>query len=431
MRKNEVVAILLVFFVVNLFACKNSSINNKIPAINTIKEEERIVPSINNVIVKEKTSQSIQWQRPYPFGIRKNFIPTRNETKSNDEVAISYASYPSFHGLPDKVIEKKVNQIIKGYIDNELMEFWNSIGMGRNVYFSHYQILFVDEHICSILFHRYGYRWTESYVMNINLQEGKLLEPEDFFVKDYDYYPVMRDYCLKDLTEQRLSEGRDPTNMQGKLLYRFDFNVTANGFYAYFNEIFSHATGDYAVFIPFSIFGENCLLKPKKSLYGYFDCPEGWKYFDDNDFLIKYPALLDSDGFVMNMTYNDEDDNGSNFNLNLIVQNTGEISFKIQQKNDWNAEPISKNDKDKLVNIDSVEFEETYQNSEMNDQATQKVMMEERYTYRTIITSIDKAVYWITITIQSLPLNDVTNWEDQKVKLYYYVNQILSTFELK
>lgn len=430
MRKKEVVAILLVFFVINLFSCKNSSINNKIPGISTIKEEERIIPSINDVVIKEKISQSIQWQSPYPFGIRKNFIPTRNETKSNDEVAISYASYPSFHGLPDKVIEKKVNQIIKGYIDNELKEFWNSISMGRNVYFSHYQILFIDENICSILFHRYGYRWTESYIMNIHLQEGKLLKPEDFFVKGYDYYPIMRAYCLKDLTEQRLSEGRDLTNMEGKLLYKFDFNVTANGFYAYFNEIFSHATGDYAVYIPFSIFGENCLLKPKKSLYGYFDCPDGWKYFDENNFLIKYPTLLDADGFVMNMTYNDEDDDGSNFNLNLLVQNTGEISFKIQQKNGWNAEPINKNDKEKLVNIDSVEFEKTQKSSETKDQVSQMITIKEDTTFRTILTKSERIEYNITISITSLPLKDQSVWEDQKEKLYYYVNQILSTFEL-
>ncbi|MDD4663539.1 MAG: hypothetical protein PHD83_02600 [Caldisericia bacterium] len=430
MRKKEVVAILLVFFVINLFSCKNSSINNKIPGISTIKEEERIIPSINDVVIKEKISQSIQWQSPYPFGIRKNFIPTRNETKSNDEVAISYASYPSFHGLPDKAIEKKVNQIIKGYIDNELKEFWNSISMGRNVYFSHYQILFIDENICSILFHRYGYRWTESYIMNIHLQEGKLLKPEDFFVKGYDYYPIMRAYCLKDLTEQRLSEGRDLTNMEGKLLYKFDFNVTANGFYAYFNEIFSHATGDYAVYIPFSIFGENCLLKPKKSLYGYFDCPDGWKYFDENNFLIKYPTLLDADGFVMNMTYNDEDDDGSNFNLNLLVQNTGEISFKIQQKNGWNAEPINKNDKEKLVNIDSVEFEKTQKSSETKDQVSQMITIKEDTTFRTILTKSERIEYNITISITSLPLKDQSVWEDQKEKLYYYVNQILSTFEL-
>ncbi|MCE5223420.1 DUF4163 domain-containing protein, partial [bacterium] len=400
MRKNEVVAIVLVFFVANLFSCKNSSINNKIPDMNTIKEEERIISSTNDVAVKEKTSQSIQWQSPYPFGIKKNRIPNRNETKSNDKVAISSASYPSFHGLPDKDAEKNVNQLIQGYIEDELKEFWNYKNMSgdfyTNLYFGNYQILFVDESICSILFHRYGYRWTESHVMNINLQEGKLLEPKDFFVKDYDYYPVMRVYCLRDLTEQRLGEGRDPTNMEGKLSYRFDFNVTANGFYVYFNEIFSHATGDYAVYIPFSIFGENCLLKPKKSLYGYFDCPEGWKYFDESNFLIKYPALLDSEGLVMNMAYHDAREDGSTFVLHIPVQNAGDISIQIQQKQGWHFEPVSKNGQKKTVNIDSAEFEETYQSSEMKDQATQKVTMEERYTFRTILTKMDKTEYWIT-----------------------------------
>jgi len=37
MRKKDVSAILLVFFVVNLFSCKNSSINNKILDINSIE----------------------------------------------------------------------------------------------------------------------------------------------------------------------------------------------------------------------------------------------------------------------------------------------------------------------------------------------------------------------------------------------------------
>lgn len=336
--------------------------------------------------------------------------------------------------MPDKEAEKNVNQLIQGYIEDELKEFWDKKNRSgdfyTNLYIGNYQILFVDESICSILFHRYGYRWTESHVMNIQLQKGKLLKPEDFFVKDYDYYPVMRAYCLKDLTEQRLSEGRDPTNMEGKLLYRFDFNVTANGFYAYFNEIFSHATGDYTVYIPFSIFGDNCLLKAKKSLYGCFDCPDGWKYFDESNFLIKYPALLDADGLVMNMSYMDEEHPDSTFTLHVPVQDTGDISFRIQQKRGWNFEPIEKKDQNKLIYIDSAECEETYQSSEKKDESTQMITMEERYAFRTMLTTIDKTEYLITITFQSLPLSDVTNWEAQKERLYYIANQILSTFEM-
>ena len=434
MRKKEVVVILLVFFIANLFSCTNATINNKISDINFIESGEKDKTSTNDVTIKEKRSKSIVWTSPFPFGIKKNRIPTRNETKSNNQVAISSASYPSFHDLPDKKTEQKVNQLIKGYIDDELKEFWDKKNRSgdfyTDIYIGTYQILSVDENICSIIFHRYGYRWTKSHVMNIDLQEGKFLKPEDFFMKGYDYYPVMRAYCLKDLTEQRLNEGRDPTNMEGKLLYRFDFNVTANGFYAYFNEIFSHATGDYAVFIPFSIFGDNCLLKAKKSLYGCFDCPDGWKYFNESNFLIKYPALLDADGLVMNMSYMDEEHPDSTFTLHVPVQDTGDISCRIQQKQGWNFEPIKKKDQNKLIYIDSAECEETYQSSEKKDESTQMITMEERYTFRTMLTTIDKTEYLITITFQSLPLSDVPNWEAQKERLYFLANQILSTLEL-
>jgi hypothetical protein len=384
-------------------------------------------------------STDIVWTNPKPYGIIDNLVPLKQKGSDGQNFIMSMGSYPSFNDLPDKEVEKRINQIIKGYIDEEIERFWNEKQslfdqeiLGRNLYLGSYQILFVDSQLCSILFHRSGYRWTESKAMNIDLVEGKLIDTSGWFKQGYDYQKVMKAYCRKDLAKQYEKKYGQKSVVKIDLDYDLDFNITSKGLYVYFNLAFDNADGAWSVFVPFSVFGNNCLLQPSKSLYGYYDCPEGWNYREVG-FLIKYPAVLDQKGKENNVTSSAKDES-FNLVIQLPIKEATSVSMEIKSQTYYDSEiqpkPINTTNQETTMMIDGSLFEKSREITDQKNAQTNKSMREETFILRTIRDRLDRMEYTITITIQSLPFETEKEWQEQAYKTYFQINQVLSTLEL-
>ena len=82
-------------------------------------------------------------------------------------------------------------------------------------------------------------------------------------------------------------------------------SLTNDGFYLIFDDLFSRAEGRWVVHAPYSAFGDSCLLNEFKDAYGFFSVPVGWSYIYNernllSNFIIKFPAIKDENGYVIN-----------------------------------------------------------------------------------------------------------------------------------
>lgn len=437
---NKTLCIILSISLLFLTSCQKKQVVKTPSSVpfpeKPIEKLEEIPP--NNKDVKQGSSNDIVWVNPKPFGIKKNLIPFKGKGTDNNNFIFSLGSYPSFDGLPDKNVEKRVNQIIKGYIEGEFEKFWKEYInkkveeiSGRNIYNEWYQILYVDSRICSILFFRYGYRSTDTKAMNIDLTTGRIINLSEWFKKGYDYQKVMKEYCNRDLIDQCFKRNNFYPNMDNRLNYNLDPAVSTKGFYLLFNAIFGGAEGDFSVMIPFSNFGDNCLLKPSKSLYGYFECPEGWSYRDEK-FLIKFPMVLDNNGIETNVTSTTKDD-GYSLVINLPISDcfhgTIEISSQTYYDPKIKPKPIDTKNKEKTIMIDDVLFEKDRVFVDQKNSQTNKTTRDEILMFRTIRDRMDLIEYTITVSIKSLPFETEEEWQEKAYKTYYQINQVLSTFE--
>jgi len=437
-----IVCACLMLFILFSSSCQQKKIVH-IPVTPTTLAPEKPMEKLveiqpKSIEFKQGTSKDIVWTDPKPFGIKKNLIPFKQKGIDGQNFIMSSGSYPSFNGLSDKQLEQKINQIIKGYIEDEIEKFWREHFnekveeiSGRNIYNEWYQIIYLDSRLCSILFFRYGYRWTESKVMNINLIQGRLIKTSEWFNPGYDYQKVMNEYCKKDLIDQCFKRNNFIPNMENRLYNNLDPAVSTKGFYLLFNAIFGGAEGDFSVTIPFSDFGENCLLKSGKSLYGYYDCPEGWSYRDDR-FLIKYPAVLDNNSNETNVTSTTKDD-GYSLVINLPLSDCSHATIEISSQSYYDPKikpkPIDTKNKEKTTMIDDSLFEKNRVFVDQKNSQTNKTVREETFLFRTIRDRMDLIEYSIKISIKSLPFETEKIWQERAYKTYYQINQVLSTFE--
>ncbi|MCK5848144.1 MAG: hypothetical protein KAH01_02970, partial [Caldisericia bacterium] len=118
-----------VCLVVGFVSCQKT----KPVSINDTHEESVIIAEITKesevvddyVIDPDQMAETIEWINPIPYRIKS--IHAEKSVYFEGTNFFTYeSSYPYFSSLPDKVVQGKVNIIIKNYVDKELDEFWDS-----------------------------------------------------------------------------------------------------------------------------------------------------------------------------------------------------------------------------------------------------------------------------------------------------------------
>ncbi len=176
--------------------------------------------------------------------------------------------------------------------------------------------MLLTEDYLSILFDgtsQYGKVNRNTMVLNIDLLTGEKLEIEDFFLSDVDASNLVMDYCKTDLTSQYEEYYVERIGEQFSMLIDWgctkqtcsNVSLTNDGFYLIFDDLFSRAEGRWVVHAPYSAFGDSCLLNEFKDAYGFFSVPVGWSYIYNernllSNFIIKFPAIKDENGYVIN-----------------------------------------------------------------------------------------------------------------------------------
>ncbi len=440
MNKNAICLLVSACLIGCLISCQKSeptAVNEShdTPVSANESETTNVLEVVQKYVIEPREiATSIAWNNPIPYGI-KTLQAEKIEGFGSQDFFNYRASYPCFQSLPNKEVQEKVNQLIQNYVNEEFTEFWSRVAIvsespekyviGINVYWGSYDIIFINQNYCSILFHRYGYRWTESYPMNINLKTGELIQNTDFFVEGYDFYPFMREYCLVDLAKQWEEQYGEYRYMEDRLEHPFNFCFSPTGIYAYFNEFFSHATGDFIVTIPYSVFQGNCVFQNPEAIYAKFNCQPGWNSIQGNGFFVKYPEMRSIDGEVVNTEFIPARGYPSEFTLTVPTEKYGTVVFHVKvEKVEEMESPPTPLETGEFLQIDSKKFERKLVENLPEDSSSQQ-MYSEKYAFQ---NCDEESCCQVSITLEGTA-ETMEEWISNKQHLYYLVNQILSSME--
>lgn len=430
---------------------------------STEKEEDIEVWS-NSVPTDLARDDQIVWREENTAPYIITWKEIKEEIPVKENLSFIRARYPEIQLIENKSSEKNLNQWIKELVDNEVKEYKKALQSNDGYNCSHLsfgakcEIMLLTPTICSILFdcsiaYDKSNRFTK--VLNIDLKNNRKFQSSDFFKPNVNFKNLLMEYCRADLKKQYEEEYNEKMGEQFTML-RDDgcteetcskFNILSDGFFLDFDIIFTRGCGRWTVKVPFSALGDNCLLKPVENVYGFFECPKGWKQIKKGGYRIKYPAILDENKNSKNIEIlNDTDVQIDIPIIDAKILPSGKPSYfknatmLIQQRYYDNLPEFKESDpegnKDRKVFIDGVPFVTYSSFHRVFDMDPSKRKIVDLHTFQEVST---KSILSITFTINYDYFSDWTEdgrpsesdeWKENEKKIYGQINQVFSTLHL-